>query len=124
MNATTTEAGPRRLLALTITVVATAAVVGILGAITGHDDAPRPGDLRLTARDFSFQPDAIETGAGDIAVFIDNADGTQHDFTIDGVVSVDVPGKRSRRATFALEPGLHSFWCTLHPAMTGTLTAR
>jgi hypothetical protein len=48
----------------------------------------------------------------------------EHDFTIDGVVSVDVPGKRSRRATFAVEPGLHSFWCTLHPAMTGTLTAR
>lgn len=116
-----TDAGPRRLLALTVAVVAAAGAIGLLGAVTSHDDLPQPGDLWVTARDFTFQPAAVDSEAGDINLFVDNADATLHDFTIDNVVAVDIPGRRSRRAGLTLDPGTYPFYCSLHPAMTGTL---
>lgn len=118
------DTGPRRLLACAIAVLAAATAVGVVGAVNTAPEVARAGDLRVAARDFAFQPAVLEAEAGGIVVFVDNADPTLHDLTIDEVVSQDVSGWHARRVAFALPPGDYTFRCTLHPSMTGTLVVR
>lgn len=116
------EAGPGRLIAVTIAVLAAAGSIGAIAALTGHDDTAHPGDVAVTIRDFAFDPPTLETPAGEVvALIVHNADPALHDFTIDGTVSLDVPGSRTRRATFMVPAGSYTFWCTLHPSMSGRL---
>jgi plastocyanin len=112
MSCAPTDRGPRRLLALAVAVAATVGAIGLLGAVTGHDDAAQPGDVRMTIRDFAFVPATLQVEGRDLDLFMENADATLHDFTIAGVVSVDVPGGRSRRTTVTLAPGRYPFLCT------------
>jgi plastocyanin len=118
---TAVHAGPGRLVAIVIAILAAAASVGAIAALTGHDDAATTGDLPVAVRSFAFEPPALEATAGEVAVIVHNHDAARHDFTIDGIVSLDIPGKRTRRATFPLDPGQYTYWCTLHPTMTGQL---
>ncbi|MFA9446689.1 cupredoxin domain-containing protein [Egicoccus sp. AB-alg6-2] len=117
------EAGPGRLIAVTIAVLAAAVSIGAIAALTGHDDTAHPGDIAVTIRDFAFHPPALEMPAGEVGLIAHNADAALHDFTIDDIVSLDVPGTRIRRVSFTLPPGAYTYWCTLHPTMTGRLDA-
>lgn len=117
------EAGPGRLIAVTIALLAAAISIGVIAALTGHDDAAHPGDIPVSIHGFAFDPPTLETPAGEVALIVHNADATHHDLTIDGTVSLDIPGMRTRRATFTLAPGTYTYWCTLHPSMMGRLRA-
>ena len=96
-------------------------VVGVVaGALTGS--ATRmPGDLAVEAKLFEFTAEELTADAGRISVFVENEDVAHHDFTIKGVVRVDVPGQKAARASFDLDEGSYRFYCSLHPGMEGTL---
>jgi plastocyanin len=115
------DAGPGRLIAVTIAVLAAAVSIGVIAALAGHDDAAHPGDIAVTIHGFAFDPPALETPAGTVALIVHNADAARHDLTIEGTVSIDIPGTRTRRATFTLPAGDYTYWCTLHPSMSGRL---
>jgi plastocyanin len=116
---TAVHGGPGRLVATVIAILAAAASVGVIAALTGHDDNATPGDLPIAIRSFTFEPPVLEAAAGEIAVIVHNHDAARHDFTIDGSSPSTSEGRR--RATFPLDPGQYAYWCTLHPTMTGQL---
>ena len=96
-------------------------VVGIVaGALTGS--ATRmAGDIALETKHFEFTETELTAEAGRVSVFVDNVDVATHDFTINDVVTIDLPAQRAGRGTFDVEPGTYRFYCSLHPDMEGTL---
>lgn len=96
-------------------------VVGVVaGALTGS--ATRmAGDIALETKQFEFTKTEITADAGRVAVFVENEDVAAHDFTINDVVVVDLPGQRAGRGSFEVEAGTYRFYCSLHPDMEGTL---
>jgi plastocyanin len=99
--------------------------------VTGADGAPPPpavakapvaagtGDIQMV--DFSFSPGEITVAAGGSVNFVNNGvaphTATARDGSFDsGVVA---PGSKYR-ATFA-NPGTFTFFCTIHPQMTGKI---
>ncbi len=52
----TVDTGLGRLAAATLAILAGAATVGAIAAVTGHNEDTRPGDLPVTIRDFAFDP--------------------------------------------------------------------
>ena len=101
--------------------IALLVVVGVVaGALTGS--ATRmAGDLALQTKQFEFTETELTADAGRISVFVENEDVAAHDFTIEDVVAVDLPGQRAGRGSFDLDPGTYRFYCSLHPDMEGTL---
>jgi plastocyanin len=102
-------------------------LMGIVGAIaasaTKSDDGVA-GDLALGAKAVKWTTATLAAKPGTVAILIDNADATRHDFTIKKVVSADLPERKARRVTFDAKPGSYKYYCTIHPAMKGTLTVR
>jgi plastocyanin len=79
------------------------------------------GDIALEAKHFEFTEQTLEAEAGRIAVFVENADVAHHDFTINDVVEIQLPGQKAGRRAFDVEAGTYRFYCSLHPDMEGTL---
>ena len=93
----------------------------------GYDEAAaQEGDIELATEDIEFTDTSIDAQSGEVSVFVDNADGTLHTFTIDELnVDLDIPASKSARVTFQAEPGTYEFYCVPHHEdMKGTLTVR
>lgn len=98
---------------------------------TESTEAPSDGDaagvgetVAVTAADFAFDPASIEVAAGEVTFEFTNDDGVLHTFTVDDAgidISADASSTASGSGTF--EPGEYTFRCTIHPAMTGSITA-
>lgn len=116
------DLGPRRMAALAAAILAAALTVAAVAAANGYDDAARPGDLLITANGLAWRPDRLRAPAGRVEVLIDNQDAIRHDLTIDGIVTVDIPGRRTRRTVLDLPPGTYLLRCTLHDGMDLTMT--
>jgi plastocyanin len=101
-----------------------AALFSVIATVGYEDATAQEGDVELAAEDIEFSEDSLETGSGDVSVFVDNADGTLHTFTIDELdVNLDVPASSAARVTFEAEPGTYEFYCAPHAEdMKGTLT--
>ena len=84
------------------------------------------GDLAVVADDDEWVPAALTArGAGEVAVYVTNADLRRHTFTIDELdVSVELPADTSRRVTFDAPAGDYEFRSTVpgQGDMTATLT--
>ena len=80
-----------------------------------------PGDLIVTATDFTFGDAAVAAPAGDVAIAVTNTGSTRHTFTIDELgVDLDVPPGTTQRVTFDADAGTYRFYCRPHaPAMEG-----
>ena len=100
-------------------------VVGSLFATMTYDDAEaQEGDIELSTKDNEFVPESLAATGGEVSVFVDNADGTLHTFTIEELdVNLDIPASKSARVTFEAPSGTYEFVCVPHAqeGMTGTL---
>jgi plastocyanin len=79
-------------------------------------------DAAVTAAGFAFDPTELEVASG-TKIFVENADGVGHTFTVDGT-DIDLmldPGD-VEDAQIDLDPGSYGFHCRFHSSMTGTLT--
>lgn len=117
--------------------IATLAVVALLGAACGGDTAddggtsPTTGDptdgggaASLELADFEFSPADLTVSTGD-TITLENRGETPHTFTIaDEGVDEQVEAGESGEVTIDLEPGTYDFVCTIHESqgMVGTLT--
>lgn len=101
-----------------------AAAFSIFSTLDYEDATAQEGDVELIAEDIEFTDTSLKAEAGEIGVFVDNADGTLHTFTIDELdVSLDIPASKAARVTFQAEPGTYDFYCSPHKEdMKGTLT--
>lgn len=114
--------------------IATLAVVALLGAACGGDGGDGGttptqttdggGAATLELADFEFSPAALTVSSGD-TITLENTGATPHTFTIaDEGVDEQVEAGKTGEATIALDPGTYDFLCTLHESqgMVGTLT--
>jgi plastocyanin len=101
--------------------VALLVVVGVVAGLLADSATRMPGDLALKAEHFEFSEEELTADAGRVAVFVENEDVAHHDFTIEDVTVIDVPGQKAGRDVFDVEAGTYRFYCSLHPDMEGTL---
>jgi plastocyanin len=72
-----------------------------------------------TIKGFKFESVKAAPGA---TVTVTNADSEDHTFTAkDGSFGVNVPGGGQNSFAAPGAPGTYSFFCQIHPGMTGTL---
>jgi plastocyanin len=116
----------------------TLAAVGLLAAGCGGNDrpggtvtAPAGGSVRVTAKEYSFDPSTIVVrGAGAVRLTLDNKGTLAHNIKVekDGRVLGGTPAfaaGESRSATVRLPKGTYDFLCTVGDhaelGMKGTL---
>lgn len=103
-------------------------------APSGPGESPATGDVELTASNIAFDTAEVSAPAGaDFTIVFHNEDaGVQHNVAIHegGPTGPEVykgdifPGVETRTYDVpALTAGTYGFVCTVHPNMTGTLTA-
>jgi plastocyanin len=91
------------------------------------DDQSGAAEARLAIEDenaLAFEPECLTVDRSAALVITNNGD-LLHSFTVSGTdVDVDVKGGEQERldAPSPLDPGEYQFFCTYHPAMTGTIT--
>jgi plastocyanin len=119
----------RRTLLVTLSLAITAAVYGCGGQVATL--APFTGSgITVQADDVQFSSREIQLPAGQpLRIVLDNRDaGVPHDISVRQgsqvlATSAIVSGPATTEVRFGpLEPGTYQFICTVHPAMTGTLT--
>jgi plastocyanin len=116
---------PRRLVVLVL--VAAAAVVAVLasGGSGGGATARAAATVTITARDFFWSPEAVTIQVGDTVVWRNEQGfhnvvlGNDDRLNAPGFPN-DAPWNPPPQRTFT-EPGSYSFFCEVHPGMTGTV---
>ena len=113
------------------------AAVAVLAACGGGDsppsaaatDSPTEADVTVTAKEFSFDPDAFDLTAGsDATIELVNGGTVEHDLTIDALnVTIYAGAGQTASATIpALDPGTYEFYCSIpghrEAGMVGELT--
>jgi plastocyanin len=92
--------------------------------------APAGTGLAVIAKDLAFQPTAL-TAKADTAFTIDfdNQESAPHNIAIKDAAGAEkfkgeiVSSAKITYSVPALAAGSYTFWCEVHPNMTGTLTA-
>jgi Copper binding proteins, plastocyanin/azurin family. len=83
--------------------------------------------VTVSAKNFSFTPNTLESPAGIIQIDLKSADGI-HDLVIEGIPGfrIEVTSGNSSSAKVKLQPGKYTFYCSLpghrSGGMEGTLT--
>jgi plastocyanin len=79
--------------------------------------------VSVTAANLAFDPTSAEVTAGSVHFAVTNEDQAPHTFTIDDAgVDIQLDAGSTGEADADLEAGEYEFRCTIHPAMTGTIT--
>ncbi len=117
---------PRTLGLVAVGLLVVAIAVSVISTLGYQEPAAQEGDIALTTENIEFSETSLDAEAGEISVFVDNADGTLHTFTIDELdVNLAIPASKSARITFQAEPGTYEFYCAPHKEdMEGTLEVR
>lgn len=78
----------------------------------------------LTAKDFSFTPDAPNLAADGATIHVTNEGAVKHNLTVEGLkVDKDLPPGSSFDVDVNAKPGTYQFHCEYHPTtMKGTIT--
>ena len=92
--------------------------------------APAGSGLVVVAKDLAFSPTSLTVEADTpTEIVLDNQDAAPHNIAIKDAAGATVfkgeivTSKQVTNAVPALPAGSYTFWCEVHPAMTGTLTA-
>lgn len=125
---------PKRKLAFIIVIALATTVLGACAGGSGKESdekgdhaAAGPGELQVSAKEFSFQPSQLTADAGSIDVHFTNAGVIEHDFTIEGSGGplAAAPGQTTEKS-FELAAGTYTFFCSVpghrQSGMTGTVT--
>ncbi|MBA3621845.1 MAG: cupredoxin domain-containing protein [Euzebyales bacterium] len=117
---------PRTLWAVAVVTVALALAGSSVARLTVDAVTAQPGDVDLTIARTAIPPQITAT-AGDVTVFVSNADPYSHTFTIDelGVDQTVVAGQEAR-VGFSAQPGEYRYRCAIpgHEFMEGTLLVK
>lgn len=91
---------------------------------------PAGDDVVIVAKDIKFQTTSVTVPAGKaVDIVLDNQDGAPHNIAIKDASGATVfkgeivSSSKVTNAVPALAKGSYTFWCEIHPEMTGTLTA-
>lgn len=116
-------AAPRAAAAIAGAALLAFSIVGIGAGLSVSDDKRQPGDVAIEiTSDTQFGLRELNLAAGRIAVYVENHDVHHGSFTIDGVVSLDIPAGSAQRATFDLAPGRYRYYSKLYPGeVNGTM---
>ena len=118
-----------------------AALAVVTAACSGATAAPASdgpvataatGDaITIVAKDLAFQTPTVTVAAGEpVAIVLDNQDGAPHNIAIKDASGAEVfKGEIVSNAQVtnqvpALAAGTYTFFCEVHPNMTGTITAQ
>ena len=92
--------------------------------------APAGGEIVVVAKDLAFQPTALTVKADTpTSIVLDNQEAAPHNIAIKDAAGATVfqgevvSQKQVVNNVPALAAGAYTFWCEVHPNMTGTLTA-
>lgn len=120
----TSSDAPKKLGLALVGLFVLAAIFSVISTVGYENATAQEGDIELATEEFEFSDTSLEAGSGEVSVFIDNADGTLHTFTIDELdVNLNIPASSAARVTFEAEPGTYEFYCAPHKEdMEGTLT--
>src|SRR3990172_1142018 len=122
-------------LALTVTACSSDDGGGATGTETGATTGATGGEcvdltgegavFTITISDFAFVPDCFTASASQ-GISVVNEDSADHTFTMVGTeIVVPVAAGETFNGepiSGVVEPGTYDFMCTIHPAMTGTVT--
>lgn len=121
----------RRLLTLGIVVIGAVSFAGCGSDSSGAPYVPPTGPpvktFKVSAKNFSFTPNTLESPAGIIQVDLKSEDGL-HDLVIEGLpgFQIEATGGNSSTGKVKLESGEYTFYCDLpghrSAGMEGTLT--
>ncbi len=91
------------------------------GFLAGGSESPAPQDAAITIEGFSFGS-ALTVSAG-TNVTVSNADGASHTLTADDgeFDTGQIEGSGSTAFVAPATPGTYTFFCAIHPSMTGQL---
>lgn len=125
-RATGSSEAPKKLGLAVVGLFVLAAIFSVVSTVGYEDATAQAGDIELGTEDIEFTDTSLEAESGKVSVFVDNADGTLHTFTIDDLdVDLAIPASSSARITFQAEPGTYEFYCAPHKEdMEGTLTVQ
>ncbi len=124
LTSSSAERAPRAIGALALTALLLVIALGVVSRLSVTSDLQQARDvvLRITP-ETTWSARELRVPAGRISIYVENDDVHHGNFTIDGVVNVQIPSGTSKRATFELEPGQYRFYSKLYrgePEMQGT----
>lgn len=96
------------------TTTSTTAQLGTVPSSSGDQPA------EISIKDLAFTPAEVTVASGQEITWT-NDDSTTHTVTFDDG-SADQKLQPGETFTTTLSPGTHSYHCTIHPSMTGTVT--
>ena len=115
----------------TLAVLATAAAFGIsAGGEAETSGIDSVVNLKTPAGDpLSYDKSAVSATARDVRIEYDNQSGASHDVRVETAGGTDLGGTPTigtgmTSVDLELDPGTYTFFCSVHPNMTGTLTAQ
>jgi plastocyanin len=100
-------------------------------APSGGASAPAGSALAITAKDIAFDKSALTTKADTaFQIDFDNQDSAPHNVAIKDASGAQkfkgdiITATKITYNVAALPAGAYTFWCEVHPNMTGTLTVQ
>ena len=98
------------------------AAAGFLGKATGREESPAAAPVQIRIDNFAFSPTELKVAAGTTVEWI-NRDDIPHTVVSDDKTTfkskaLDTDDKFSYTFT---KPGTYSYFCSVHPKMTGKI---